>query len=82
MSALVSFDRVFEVLDLPPMIDDAPDAVELPQHARTIEFPDVRFSYPTAAEVSLASLEASPRLTRLRRRRCCAASRSVPSRGR
>jgi len=57
MSALVSFDRVFEVLDLPPMIDDAPDAVELPHDARTIEFVDVRFSYPTAAEVSLASLE-------------------------
>jgi ATP-binding cassette, subfamily B, bacterial len=57
MSALVSFDRVFEVLDLKPMIDDGPDAVELPADARTIEFVDVRFSYPTAAEVSLASLE-------------------------
>jgi ATP-binding cassette subfamily B protein len=57
MSALVSFDRVFEVLDLDPMIDDAPDAVELPATARTIEFDDVRFSYPTADEVSLASLE-------------------------
>jgi ATP-binding cassette subfamily B protein len=57
MSALVSFDRVFEVLDLPPMIDDAPDAIELPRDARSIEFTDVRFSYPTAQEVSLASLE-------------------------
>jgi len=57
MSALVSFDRVFEVLDLPPMIADAPDAVELPADARTVEFADVRFAYPTAAEVSLASLE-------------------------
>jgi ATP-binding cassette subfamily B protein len=57
MSALVSFDRVFEVLDLPPMIDDAPEAVELPRDARSIEFADVRFSYPTATEVSLASLE-------------------------
>jgi ATP-binding cassette subfamily B protein len=57
MSALVSFDRVFEVLDLPPMIADATDAVELPADARSIEFDDVRFSYPTAAEVSLASLE-------------------------
>jgi ATP-binding cassette subfamily B protein len=57
MSALVSFDRVFEVLDLPPMIDDAPDAVELAAGARSIEFVDVRFSYPTADEVSLASLE-------------------------
>src|SRR3954454_7729248 len=57
MSALVSFDRVFEVLDLPPMIDDAPDAADLPDDARSIEFDDVRFSYPTASEVSLASLE-------------------------
>jgi ATP-binding cassette subfamily B protein len=57
MSALVSFDRVFEVLDLPPMIADAPDAAELRADARSIEFDDVRFSYPTAAEVSLASLE-------------------------
>ncbi|MEP6599828.1 MAG: ABC transporter ATP-binding protein [Actinomycetota bacterium] len=62
MSALVSFDRVFEVLDLPPMIDDAPDAVELPRDARSIEFRDVRFSYPTASEVSLASLEDVARL--------------------
>jgi ATP-binding cassette subfamily B protein len=57
MSALVSFDRVFEVLDLPPMIADAPDATELPPDAGTIEFAEVRFSYPTAREVSLASLE-------------------------
>ncbi len=57
MSALVSFDRVFEVLDLQPMIADAPDAAELPADARGIEFDDVRFAYPTASEVSLASLE-------------------------
>ncbi len=57
MSALVSFDRVFEVLDIAPMVDDKPDAVSLPADARSIEFDDVRFSYPTAAEVSLASLE-------------------------
>jgi ATP-binding cassette subfamily B protein len=57
MSALVSFDRVFEVLDLEPMIADAPDAVELPRDARTIELTGVRFSYPAAKEVSLASLE-------------------------
>ncbi|HEY3736163.1 MAG TPA: ABC transporter ATP-binding protein, partial [Jatrophihabitans sp.] len=57
MSALVSFDRVFEVLDLPPMIADAPDAVELPADARSVEFDDVRFAYPVASEVSLASLE-------------------------
>jgi ATP-binding cassette, subfamily B, bacterial len=57
MSALVSFDRVFEVLDLKPMIEDAPDAVELHADARTIEFADVHFAYPSAADVSLASLE-------------------------
>ncbi len=57
MSALVSFDRVFEVLDLAPMVDDAPNATELPRAARSVEFVDVRFTYPTAAEVSLASLE-------------------------
>jgi ATP-binding cassette subfamily B protein len=57
MSALVSFDRVFEILDLKPMISDAPDAVELPADARSIEFDDVHFSYPNAEEVSLASLE-------------------------
>src|SRR4051812_37615445 len=57
MSALVSFDRVFEVLDLKPMVADAPDATELPHDARSIEFADVHFAYPSAAEVSLASLE-------------------------
>jgi ATP-binding cassette subfamily B protein len=57
MSALVSFDRVFEVLDLQPMIADAPDASDLPADARSVEFRDVRFGYPTASEVSLASLE-------------------------
>jgi ATP-binding cassette subfamily B protein len=58
MSALVSFDRVFEVLDLQPMIADAADAVPLPADARSIEFVDVDFAYPSAADVSLASLEA------------------------
>ena len=57
MSALVSFDRVFEVLDLKPMIADAPDAIVLDRNARSIEFDDVRFTYPNAADVSLASLE-------------------------
>ena len=60
MSALVSFDRVFEVLDLQPLIADATDAVpiDLPDRASaSITFDDVWFSYPTAQEVSLASLE-------------------------
>jgi ATP-binding cassette subfamily B protein len=57
MSAMVSFDRVFEVLDLPPMIAEAPDAVDVPAGDRSIEFDAVSFSYPAAADVSLASLE-------------------------
>ena len=60
MTALVSFERVFEVLDLPPAISDRADAVPLPRDlgaAATIEFAHVDFRYPTAAEVSLASLE-------------------------
>jgi ATP-binding cassette subfamily B protein len=58
MTALVSFDRVFEVLDLEPMIDEKPDAVDIPRGQATLEFDHVDFSYPTAEEVSLASLEA------------------------
>ncbi|MCU1612943.1 MAG: transporter related protein [Frankiales bacterium] len=57
MSAMVSFDRVFEVLDLQPMIREAPDAVPVPAADRSIEFDSVSFSYPASAEVSLASLE-------------------------
>src|ERR1035438_5136049 len=57
MTALVSFDRVFEVLDLPPMITDAPDARPLPPGPARVEFDHVDFRYPTAEEVSLASLE-------------------------
>jgi len=65
MTALVSFDRVFEVLDLKPLIAEKPDAVALPRTesgpggapAPEIEFDHVSFRYPTASEVSLASLE-------------------------
>jgi ATP-binding cassette, subfamily B, bacterial len=57
MSAMVSFDRVFEVLDLEPMIREAPDAVPLPASDRSIEFEHVSFSYPSAEDVSLPSLE-------------------------
>jgi ATP-binding cassette, subfamily B, bacterial len=62
MTALVSFDRVFEVLDLKPLIEDKPGAAELPStapdgSAPDIEFSDVTFRYPSASEVSLASLE-------------------------
>jgi ABC-type multidrug transport system fused ATPase/permease subunit len=57
MSALVSFDRVFEVLDLKPLIADRPDARPVPDGPVSIEFDRVRFSYPSADKVSLASLE-------------------------
>jgi ATP-binding cassette subfamily B protein len=58
MTALVSFERVFEVLDLPPAIADAPDALDLPADTpATVELRDVTFRYPSAEEVSLASLE-------------------------
>ena len=57
LTALVSFDRVFEVLDLPPMIDDKPDASTVEHGPTEIAFDDVNFSYPRPEEVSLASLE-------------------------
>jgi ATP-binding cassette subfamily B protein len=57
MTALVSFERVFEVLDLTPLVDEAPDARPLPPDAADIELDHVSFRYPKAAEVSLASLE-------------------------
>ena len=58
MTALVSFERVFEVLDLTPMVRDRDDAREISQGPLSIRFNNVQFSYPRAEEVSLASLEA------------------------
>ena len=57
MSAVVSFERVFEVLDLEPLIQEKPDAVSVPAGPVAVEFDDVRFAYPSADKVSLASLE-------------------------
>jgi ATP-binding cassette subfamily B protein len=57
MTALVSFDRVFEVLDLPSLIQERPDAVALPATASSLQFEEVSFGYPRAEDVSLASLE-------------------------
>jgi len=57
MSALVSFERVFEVLDLEPMVKDPANPVNIPDKAPTVEFVDVSFSYPKSNEISLASLE-------------------------
>jgi ATP-binding cassette, subfamily B, bacterial len=57
MTALVSFERVFEVLDLPPMLREKLDAVPIPAGPAEVSFEHVSFHYPSAAEVSLASLE-------------------------
>ena len=57
MSALVSFERVFEVLDLKPMVTDRVDAKNLTDTKLDLRFKDVSFSYPKAKEISLASLE-------------------------
>jgi ATP-binding cassette subfamily B protein len=62
MTALVSFDRVFEVLDLPSTVVEKPGAVALPTGASRVEFDHVRFTYPSADEVSLASLETVARV--------------------
>jgi ABC-type multidrug transport system fused ATPase/permease subunit len=57
MTAIVSFERVFEVLDLPPLITEKPDAAGAPEGPVSVEFDGVRFAYPSAERVSLASLE-------------------------
>ncbi|UYP20114.1 ABC transporter ATP-binding protein/permease [Rhodococcus sp. Z13] len=57
MSAMVSFERVFEVLDLKPLISQAPDARPVPEGPVSVELRDVEFAYPSADRVSLASLE-------------------------
>ncbi len=57
MSALVSFSRVFEVLDLQPLVDEKPDARPVPDGPVSLEFDSVTFGYPNADKVSLASLE-------------------------
>jgi ATP-binding cassette subfamily B protein len=57
LTAFVSFERVFEILDMPHAIADKPGAVELPKPQGRVEFDHVSFRYPTAAEATLASLE-------------------------
>ncbi|MEU1473602.1 ABC transporter ATP-binding protein [Streptomyces sp. NPDC005761] len=57
MSALVSFERVFEILDLKPLIAEKPDARKVPEGPVSVEFDGVCFGYPSADKVSLASLE-------------------------
>ncbi|MEU6890401.1 ABC transporter ATP-binding protein [Streptomyces sp. NPDC046557] len=57
MSAMVSFERVFEILDLEPLIAEKPDARRVPDGPVTVEFDRVSFGYPSPDKVSLASLE-------------------------
>ena len=59
MTSLVSFERVFEVLDLEPMVKNRENAIDLKPSHPEIEFKDVSFSYPRAEEISLASLESA-----------------------
>jgi len=59
MTALVSFERVFEVLDLVPMVSDKPGAKLLTKKVPSVEFKNVHFSYPRADQISLASLESA-----------------------
>lgn len=61
MTALVSFERVFEVLDLPPLVAESPGARPVPPGPTSVEFRDVHFTYPGADEISLASLESVAR---------------------
>lgn len=61
MTALVSFDRVFEVLDLTPLVEEPEHPKQLPTGGLSIDFDHVDFAYPTAAQVSLASLESVAR---------------------
>jgi ATP-binding cassette subfamily B protein len=57
MTSLVSFERIFEVLDLQPMVQEKSGAIELKKGPASIEFKDIHFAYPKAEEISLASLE-------------------------
>jgi ATP-binding cassette subfamily B protein len=59
MGALVSFERVFEVLDLEPMVKEASNPVTLNSRTPQISFDEVRFTYPSAQQISLASLESA-----------------------
>ncbi len=68
MTALVSFERVFEILDLQPLIKNKPHALPLPMGPAKIVFNQVEFRYPTAKEVSLASLESVATLSKTRQK--------------
>ena len=59
MGALVSFERVFEVLDLEPMVKESAKPITLTSRTPVISFEDVRFTYPSAQQISLATLESA-----------------------
>jgi ATP-binding cassette subfamily B protein len=71
MTALVSFERLFEVLDLEPGIAETPDARPIPEGPVRVEFDHVSFTYPGAADVSLASLESVAVLEETVATPCC-----------
>ncbi len=79
MSALVSFERVFEILDLEPLVAEKPDPRPLPSGPVSVEFDNVTFAYPSADKVSLASSKRSPPSTRAAAWTSCTTSRSAPS---
>ena len=64
MTTLVSFERFFEVIDLEPLVAEAEDATDIPEGPASVRFDHVSFTYPTAEQVSLASLEAVATLDR------------------
>lgn len=59
MTALVSFERVFEILDLQPLVAEAPEAVPVPDGPVRVDLDHVGFAYPAADDVSLSSLEST-----------------------
>lgn len=67
MSALVSFERVFEVLDLEPMVKDPSNPVHIPKNMPSVEFKNVSFTYPRATEISIASLEGPAHVEKVER---------------
>lgn len=82
MSAMVSFERVFEILDLKPLIAQKPDARRVPQGPVAVEFDRVSFGYPAADKVSSPHWRRSPPWMPGAVRRCCTRCPSGPSRGR
>lgn len=79
MSALVSFERVFEVLDLKPLIAQKADARQVPEGQVSVEFEKVSFGYPSADKVSLASLEEVATLDNRGGTPSCTTCPSVPN---